>query len=33
MDQQQLELMWQYQQEDIKADRIANEIKRSPTRQ
>ena len=33
MDQQQLELMWQYQQEDIKADRIANDIKRSPTRQ
>lgn len=33
MDQQQLELMWAYQQEDIKADRIANEIKRSPTRQ
>lgn len=33
MDQQQLELLWQYQQEDIKADRIANEIKRSPTRQ
>ena len=33
MDQNQLELMWQYQQEDIKADRIANEIKRSPTRQ
>ncbi len=33
MDQQQLELMWQYQQEDMKADRIANEIRRSPTRQ
>ena len=33
MDQQQLELMWQYQQEDMKADRLANEIKRSPTRQ
>lgn len=33
MDQQQFELMWQYQQEDIKADRIANEIRRSPTRQ
>ena len=33
MDQQQLELMWQYQQEDIKADRIANEIRRSPMRQ
>ena len=31
MDQQQLELMWQYQQEDIKADRIANEIKRLAT--
>lgn len=33
MNQQQLELMWQYQQEDMKADRIATEIKRSPTRQ
>ena len=33
MDQQQLELMWQYQQEDMKADRIASEIKRSPLRQ
>lgn len=33
MDQQQLELMWQYQQEDMKADRIANDIRRSPTRQ
>lgn len=33
MDQQQLELMWAYQQEDMKADRIANEIRRSPTRQ
>lgn len=33
MDQQQLELLWQYQQEDMKADRIANEIRRSPTRQ
>ncbi len=33
MDQQQLELMWQYQQEDMKADRVANEIRRSPTRQ
>lgn len=33
MDQQQLELMWQYQQEDMKADRIALDIKRSPTRQ
>lgn len=33
MDQQQLELMWQYQQEDMKADRLANDIRRSPTRQ
>lgn len=33
MDQHQLELMWEYQQEDMKADRIAREIKRSPTRQ
>ena len=33
MDQQQLELLWAYQQEDMKADRIANEIRRSPTRQ
>ena len=30
---EQLELLWAYQQEDMKADRIANEIKRSPLRQ
>lgn len=30
---EQLELLWQYQQEDMKADSIANDIKRSPTRQ
>lgn len=33
MNQQELELLWAYQQEDMAADRIANEIRRSPTRQ
>lgn len=33
MNQQELELLWAYQQEDIAADRIAHEIRRSPTRQ
>ena len=28
-----MEMLWQYQQEDMKAERIANEIKRSPVRQ
>ena len=27
------EALWAYQTEDIKADAIANEIRRSPTRQ
>ena len=30
---EQMELLWQYQQEDMKAERIANDIKRSPVRQ
>ncbi len=30
---EQLEMLWAYQQEDMKADRIALEIRRSPTRQ
>ena len=30
---EQLEMLWAYQQEDIKADRIALEIRRSPKRQ
>ena len=30
---EQLEKLWAYQQEDMKADRIAMEIRRSPTRQ
>ena len=33
MNQQELELLWAYQQEDMAADRIASEIRRSPTRQ
>lgn len=33
MNQQELELLWAFQQEDMAADRIANEIRRSPTRQ
>lgn len=33
MDQQQLELLWEYQSEDMKADKIKKEIKNSPTRQ
>lgn len=32
MDQQHLDLLWQFQQEDMKADAIAQDIKRSPTR-
>lgn len=30
---EQLEMLWAYQQEDIKADKIANDIRRSPKRQ
>lgn len=30
---EQMELLWAFMQEDVKADRIANEIKRSPLRQ
>ena len=30
---EQLNMLWAYQQEDMKADRLANEIRRSPTRQ
>jgi uncharacterized protein len=30
---EQLEMLWAYQQEDMKADRIALDIRRSPTRQ
>lgn len=33
MDQQQLELLWRYQEEDMKADAISHDIRRSPTRQ
>lgn len=29
---EQLEMLWLYQQEDMKADRLENDIKRSPTR-
>lgn len=29
----QLTMLWEYQQEDMKAERLANEIKRSPLRQ
>ena len=30
---EQLAMLWEYQQEDMKADRLANEIKRNPLRQ
>lgn len=30
---EQLAMLWEYQQEDMKADRLANEIRRSPLRQ
>ena len=30
---EQLNMLWAYQQEDMKADRLAAEIRRSPTRQ
>ncbi|MBR4082610.1 MAG: hypothetical protein IKK21_12570 [Clostridia bacterium] len=30
---EQLNMLWAYQQEDMKADRMANELRRSPTRQ